>query len=253
MNGINHLKIDFIKKIKINMKIAVVIPTYKRNDGKSEVVIERALESVFNQTHKDFKVYVIGDKYEGDEELIKIINKYDSNKIVYHNLEVAKERDFYTDKWVLWSYGGVNARNYAIDLVLNDGYEYICPLDHDDWYLPNHLEEINKCIKTTGAEWVCTKSTYGNTNKFLPEIVSNQEYIEFHPRSSRLIHSSVCMNFKKIPLKYRDIYEETQKLGLPADADLWERTREFIIQNNLKSYHINKLTCRHDEEGYERK
>lgn len=235
------------------MKIAVVIPTYKRKDGKSEIVIERALDSVFNQTHKDFKVYVIGDKYEEDEDLIKIINKYDSEKIVYHNLEIAKERDFYTDKWVLWSYGGVNARNYSIDLVLKDGYEYICPLDHDDWFLPNHLEEISKCLEITGADWVCTKSTYGNPNTFLPEVHSNNLYIPFQPRSSRLIHSSVCMNFKRIPLKYRNIYEETQKLGLPADADLWERTREYITQNKLKSYNINILTCRHDEEGYERK
>jgi hypothetical protein len=58
------------------------------------------------------------------------------------------------------------------------------------------------------------------------------------------------MDFKKIPLLYRDIYDLTNTVGLPADADLWERTREYIQNNNLKSYFINKLTCRHDEEGY---
>jgi len=61
------------------------------------------------------------------------------------------------------------------------------------------------------------------------------------------------MNFKHISLFYRDIYEITNKVGLPADADLWERTRDYIQNNNLKSYYINKLTCRHDEEGYSRK
>jgi predicted O-methyltransferase YrrM len=59
------------------------------------------------------------------------------------------------------------------------------------------------------------------------------------------------MNFKKIPLRYRDIIEETGEIGLPADADLWERTRDFIEKNNLKSTFINILTCHHDEEGYE--
>jgi glycosyltransferase involved in cell wall biosynthesis len=234
------------------MKIAIVIPTYNRKDGKSEIVIERALNSVFSQTHKDFKVYVIGDKYEDDEKLINIINKYDSEKIVYHNLEIAKERDFYDNKMALWSYGGVNARNYSIELVLKDGYEYICPLDHDDWFLPNHLEEINKCIEITKSDWVCTKSTYMSSTITLPRIVSEDIYIPFLPKSSQLIHSSVCMNFKKIPLKYRDVFSETQKIGLPADADLWERTREYIEENNLKSYCINILTCRHDEEGYEK-
>lgn len=42
----------------------------------------------------------------------------------------------------------------------------------------------------------------------------------FQPKESSLIHSSVCMNFKKIPLYYRDVFEETANIGLPADADL---------------------------------
>ena len=46
----------------------------------------------------------------------------------------------------LWSYGGVNAMNYGVTKSLENGYEYICHLDHDDWWLPNHLFEINKCI-----------------------------------------------------------------------------------------------------------
>ena len=58
------------------------------------------------------------------------------------------------------------------------------------------------------------------------------------------------MNFKRIPLLYRDLYELTNKVELPADADLWERTKDYIKKNNLKSFYINKLTCRHDEEGY---
>lgn len=236
------------------MEIAVVIPTYRRRDGNSEKFVIRAIESVFNQTHKDFKVFVIGDRYENDEELVNIIKQYDPNKIVYHNLGYAEERDSYGDnKIALWSYGGVNARNYSIDIVLSEGYEYICPLDHDDWFLPNHLEEISKCIELTNSDWVCTKSTYGNPNLTLPTINSSEIYVPFRPLSKSLIHSSVCMNFKKIPLRYRDLFKETKKVGLPADADLWERTRKYIIDNNLVSYHINKLTCRHDEEGYERK
>jgi hypothetical protein len=60
------------------------------------------------------------------------------------------------------------------------------------------------------------------------------------------------MNFKTIPLKYRDILGETGQVGEPADADLWDRCREYILKHNLKSYVINKLTCYHEEEGYER-
>jgi len=235
------------------MKLSIVIATYYRKDGSTKECLTKALDSVFNQTYQDFKVYLIGDKYENNDEIIEIVSKYDSNKIYFENLSYAKERDLYSDKWVIWSYGGVNAVNIGIDKSLSDGYEYICHLDHDDYWEPTHLEEINKCIELTGSDWICTKSTYNNPRNFLPKINSDELYVPFYPTYAGLIHSSVCMNFRKIPLKYRDIFEETQKLGLPADGDLWERTKGYIISNNLISICINKLTCHHDEEGFERK
>lgn len=234
------------------MKFSIVISTYKRDDGKTPELLKRALDSIFNQTYKNFKLFLIGDKYEDVGEIFEIISKYDCEKIYFENLSYAKERDRYqnSNKTALWSYGGVNAINYGIIKSINDGYNLICHLDHDDWWYPNHIEEIKKCIEETEASWVCTKSTYFSEYVFLPKKITNKEYENFLPESSELIHSSVCMDFKKIPLLYRDIYDLTNTVGLPADADLWERTREYIQNNNLKSYFINKLTCRHDEEGY---
>ena len=92
-----------------------------------------------------------------------------------------------------------------------------------------------------------------NPNNFLPNIWGlENEYLKFLPKNTGLIHSSVCMNFKTIPLRYRDIFNETGVVGLPADGDLWERCRTHIIDNNLNSYCINTLTCSHNEEGFER-
>ncbi len=235
------------------MKLGIVIATYQRKDGTTPFFLQKALDSVFSQTYQNFKIFLIGDKYEDNEEFVNIISKYPQDKIYYENLPYAKERDLYTDKWVLWSYGGITSMNFGIEKALEEGYDFICHLDHDDWWLPNHLEEIKQGIELTNSDWICTKSTYSNPRNFLPKIDSQELYVPFYPMYASLIHSSVCMNFKKIPLKYRDIFEETQKLGLPADGDLWERTREYIISNNLKSVCINKLTCHHDEEGFERK
>ena len=61
------------------------------------------------------------------------------------------------------------------------------------------------------------------------------------------------MDFKTIPLKYRDIFLETNTVGLPTDADLWERCRHHILENNLKSTLINQITCHHIEEGFEKR
>lgn len=233
------------------MKLGIVISTYMRENESTPDLLKRALNSVFNQTYKNFKIYLIGDRYEDNEEINNIVSKYDTNKLFFENLPIAKERDDYKqNKRALWSYGGVNAINYGLLKSINEGFEYICHLDHDDWWLPDHLQEIKNCIIKTEASWVCTKSTHMSENNFLPKINTQEIYCEFLPKSSSLIHSSVCMNFKRIPLFYRDLYKLTNKVGLPADADLWERTKDYIEENKLKSYFINKLTCRHDEEGY---
>lgn len=230
------------------MKIGIVIPTYYRKDGSTLKYLKRAIDSVFNQTFQNFKIYLIGDKYEKSDEIENLLSEYDSSKIKYVNLKIAKERDNHNNQLAIWSYGGVNATNTGIEISMSEGNNYICHLDHDDYWGVDHLDSINKCIEITNSDWICTKSLYLN-NRILPTIDSNKDYVNFLPKSTSLIHSSVCMNFKTIPLKYRDIFEETGSVGLPSDADLWERCREYIIKNNLISTHINKITCYHIEEG----
>jgi glycosyltransferase involved in cell wall biosynthesis len=184
-----------------NYNLAIVISTYKRKDNSSKNYLYRALYSIVNQTYKNYKIFLIGDKYDEPNEIYDIINLLNIKKIYFENLPYAKEREKYIGNQ-LWSYGGVNAVNYGITKVLEEGFEYVCHLDHDDWWYENHLELINKCINDTNSDWICTKSTFVNPTNFLPNINSNEFYINFLPQSSRLIHSSVCMNFKKIPLKY---------------------------------------------------
>jgi glycosyltransferase involved in cell wall biosynthesis len=234
------------------MKFGIIIPTYYRKDKNTKFYLTRALDSVFKQNYQNFKIYLIGDRYENEEEINELVSKYEGENFYFENLKIAKERDLYTNKYAIWSYGGVNATNHAIDISLSEGNNYICHLDHDDYWSENHLENIKNCIESTGSDWVCTKSLYVG-NRVLPQVVSSEKYINYIPKPQSLIHSSVCMNFKNIPLKYRDLFFETGKIGLPTDAELWDRTGKYIIQNNLKSTLINEITCYHIEEGYERK
>jgi glycosyltransferase involved in cell wall biosynthesis len=235
------------------MNFGICISTYQRKDGKTPELLRRALDSVFNQTYKNFKIFLIGDKYENNDEFEKILSEYPSEKIYYENLEIANERDFYNNKMAIWSYGGVNALNRCIDVAFSNNFVFLCHLDHDDWWYPNHLENIKNCIEETNADWICTKSTYASAGQFLPNLMSKDKYIKFEPGWAKLIHSSVCINYKNIPLKYRDLFKITGKVGLPADADLWERIKVFAKENNKKCILINELTCRHDEEGFERR
>jgi glycosyltransferase involved in cell wall biosynthesis len=234
------------------INFAIVITTYQKKDGTTPFFLKRAIDSIMDQNYDNFKIYVIGDKYENNEEFKLICDKYPKDKLYYENLPEAKERDVYTDKWLIWSYAGCFANNYGINKSVNDGFEYICHLDHDDEWYPNHLSSLNDAINKTEALWLCTKSEYIN-NIVLPPINSENILIPFLPEPERLIHSSTCINFKKIPLRHRNVYEETGKIGLPGDADLWLRIREYLIQTNQTGCLVNKITCKHIEEGYERR
>lgn len=230
------------------MKLGIVIATYQKSDGTTPFFLTRALQSIKQQTYQDYIIIVIGDKYEDNIEFENICKSININhKLVYKNLPYAKEREKYSiGTKELWSSGGVNARNHGIDIALNLGLEYICHLDHDDYWNPNHLEIINDAIIKTQSPVVHTCSTYFNT--YLPNIKLTNEIIETKINAGEFIHSSICINHKTIPLKYRDVFEITGT-EYAADADLWKRINEYTTINNIKTYLISTLTCFHPTEG----
>lgn len=231
------------------MKLGILITTYQKLDGSTPSLLKRAIDSIKNQTHQDYTLIIIGDKYEDNNEFESICNDKDlEGKIRYINLPQAKERDKYPiGSKELWSAGGVNARNIGIDICLESDIDYVCHLDHDDYWHPQHLEVINHTIETTqNASVIHTCSTYFNS--YLPPVELTNEIQSTEIKSGGLIHSSACINHKLIPLKYRDMFEETGK-EYAADADMWNRVGEYIEQNNLKAYRITSLTCFHPIEG----
>lgn len=230
------------------MKLGIVIATYQRLDGSTPSLLKRAIGSVKNQTHQDYTLIIIGDKYEDNSEFESICNDPDlKDKIVFKNLPNAKEREKYPmGSQELWSAGGVNARNCGIDLGLGLGLSYICHLDHDDYWHPQHLEVINFAIEETkDASFINTCSTYFDSH--LPRIELTNEVMPSQVVPGGFIHSSVCINHEQIPLKYRDVFEETGK-EYAADADLWRRIGEYVTKNKLKTYQISALTCFHPSE-----
>jgi glycosyltransferase involved in cell wall biosynthesis len=230
------------------MKFGICIATYKRQDGKTLFYLNRTLDSIKNQTYENYKIFLIGDKYEDDLEFESFGKNFDKTKIYKENLPFAAERDkYFNNSGLLWSVGGRNASNRAIDLAIEDGIDYIIKMDHDDWIEPNHLENFVECINKTNADFMCSKSTH--INGVLPNINSNERFVPFLPDSSVLIKSSSCTNYKTIPIRSRNVFEETGKV-FPGDADLWKRVKSHIEENNLKSFMINEITCHHDEEGY---
>lgn len=218
------------------MNIGIVIATYYKLDGSTYAHLKKTLESVKNQTHKDYKVFLIGDNYSHKEELIQLSEIIESNKIYLENLPVAIERIKYTGI-DLWRTGGVNAMNTGIKKSLSEGYDYICVLDHDDIFLNEHLEIISKCVDETKTHFVTTKcGAY-------PDINAEGYYTNYRPISSRLFKVSTCIDFKYFNMLFRNLLEETGK-SYAADADLWNRIKEYLEYKNEFGIFINKLTCK---------
>jgi glycosyltransferase involved in cell wall biosynthesis len=101
------------------VKFSIIIPNYNK-----EEYVEETLNSIFNQTYKNFEVIVIDDA--SSDNSLEIIKKYDC--IVLHTNRARA--------------GG--ARNKGLDHATGD---YIIFLDSDDYFTDNTvLERLNNLI-----------------------------------------------------------------------------------------------------------
>lgn len=228
------------------MKLAINLSTYQKKDGTTKYLLKRTLESIKNQSHQDYKVFLIGDKYDDNDEFIEIATSIiDASKIYYENLSFASERDKYSDSNKIWCSGGTYATNYAIAKALNEGYEWICHIDHDDIWDRNHLLYFSNFIESNSDKnYVFLASRCLVDGQVYPKS-SNPG--QFYPKSSDLGHSSVCIKFSKLPLRYRDVYEETG-IVYASDADLWNRVSEYLKNNNLYAHLLADVTIKYQKK-----
>lgn len=102
--------------------ISVVIPTYSRND-----MLKRAINSVLNQTYKNFEIIVVDDNPAESEwraSTASMIAEYTDPRVRY----IQNEKNM----------GGGLTRNEGIKVAKG---EYIAFLDDDDEYVPERLEK----------------------------------------------------------------------------------------------------------------
>ena len=120
---------------KENPTVSVIVPTYNRAD-----LVGRAIESVLEQTYKDFELIVVDD--DSKDNTREIIHEFNDPRIRYICHDKNK--------------GGSAARNTGIDLAKG---KYIALLDSDDEWIKEKLgkqvtklrERSNVGLVSTGA------------------------------------------------------------------------------------------------------
>lgn len=222
------------------MKIAIIITTYWKLDGSTRAELERALMSVKNQTCQDYKVFLIGDDYEKEDELFELAKIIDEDKIYVENLPVAVERIKYSGR-DLWACGGDNATRTGIRKAMEEGFDYVAELNHDDYYFPNHIEVVVQAIKETGANFVITKCGSMPDN-----LKPTGLYTPYRPKAGHLFTVSACYN-----QRYYNIYrkEAEERRGGPknaiyaGDASKWDRTVKIMKDRHEWGVFVNIKTC----------
>lgn len=106
-----------------NLKVSVIIPTYKRSD-----FLGRAIQSVLDQTYKNVEIIVSDDNIPESEFCVQTalkVKAFEKNCKVRYIKTSGKT-------------GGGAARNYAIKFCTGD---YVAFLDDDDVFLPDKIEK----------------------------------------------------------------------------------------------------------------
>jgi glycosyltransferase involved in cell wall biosynthesis len=99
--------------------------------------LEQCVSSVDNQTYKDLTHYIFIDGCQYEPKAREILVGSSKTRMVELEENVGK--------------GWYGHRVYAACSFLVNA-DIICYLDEDNWYEPNHVEELVKAIET-GAQW----------------------------------------------------------------------------------------------------
>jgi glycosyltransferase involved in cell wall biosynthesis len=189
------------------VELSVIIPTYNR-----AYIISRAIESVLNQTYKDFEILVVDDGSKDNSEAV--IKSILDDRIKYIRHEKNK--------------GPAAARNTGI--MASKG-KYIAFLDSDDEWLPEKLEKQMMAFAVAspqvGIVYVGLLNVVGNMKTHRPP-----NYVSW--REGNLYYELLIdpiIVFPSTAMIRRDCFAKVgmfdENLFAGEDWDLWIRIAKY--------------------------
>ncbi len=213
---------DERKMVKEQPLVSVIMPCYN-----GEKFIDEAIESVINQTYKNWELIIVDDG--STDKSKKIINNYLSDERIYYICHTK-------------NIGIPSARNTGIN---TSGGEFIALLDQDDKWLPNKLDlQIDKFYESkpeVGLVFgnIDVVDLYGNIIYEVKNVKINFEKINQRDLTRHLFLNcfipSITVMYKRKCTKEVGRFDEAILWG-GDDYDLWLR-----IANKFKFAYVNKV------------
>jgi len=192
----------------IKLKFSIIVPLYNKGD-----YIIRAVESILNQTYKNFEIIIVDDGSK-DDGVIKVEN------LDNHLIKIIKQEN----------QGVSRARNVG---VINSKYDYVVFLDADDSWESIFLEELKNLINNfpfSGIYGINNCFHYANGKSFFKKFnwlfrgEKEGIILDYFDLFSKLGMSPFSNSSTCIPKKvFNEIGGYMVGIKTTEDSDLWCR------------------------------
>jgi glycosyltransferase involved in cell wall biosynthesis len=219
-NDVKEKELSLIRETFIRnpteFTISIIMPTYNRHQ-----YIRHAIESVMNQTFRDFEIIVVNDG--GSRECEAVIESFQSDKIRYLYVE----------------HGGLShALNQGL---LASRSKYIAYLDDDDQYFPDHLQSLVSALESSYS--FVYADAYREVKIYKDDKwnrISRAVEFSYDFDSGRFAESNyipvLCMAHRRDCFESIGLFE--RDLPNAMDWDLWAKAARLYDFKHLK-----KVTC----------
>lgn len=198
---------------------SIVIPYYKKRK-----YIERCIDSICNQTYKNFEIIVVDDGSEDDINEI-LLDKYPFVNLITQNNQ------------------GVSvARNAGISIAKR---EYVCFLDADDVWHTRYLEFAKYILDSHGNVKIIG-SRYTRSQREIDMINENINYQQINNYFKTALKNTLFTSSSSIVLKefFNNNKGFNPQLKSGEDIDVWFR----VIATGGNVYYINNILVYYSNE-----
>lgn len=205
-----------------NPKICILMTTYNRPG-----IIANAIQSVIDQTFKDWNLIIVND---GGEDISEVIKTFDDTRIKYFNIPHR-------------------GKSYALNFAIaNSQSRYIAYLDDDDKYHPNHLEVLfNYLNNHQETEFVYSASEEVQLFNHGDAWLEKDRYVRYafqiQPHQMRLMNHipNLCVMHTRRLFEKAGIFDE--ELSVLIDWDMYRRLA--LVSAPV---FLNQVTCEYNRK-----